>query len=212
MSQTRAEIIELRKQRISLLKWKIASVGAIVAVAFNLIPKSTADSAQYVLLGIPPLCLCIDAVCADISIRIHFLGRFLDSLQRKRERPSTDLEEAVALEDYMIRHGMTRDGATDIKKTKIGTHLFQLRNLVDILFQKGFIFFELASLFWSSILFNLAMIAAFAYLAEDGVDLLLVPVGVAGLCVILTEFVAQHLLESRRIMDKWNSPESMRKT
>ncbi|WP_230971468.1 hypothetical protein [Nitrogeniibacter aestuarii] len=166
MSQTREEIILLRNQRLSFLKWKIASVGAIFALCFSThFDFGPSNMREYAMSSIPLLCLCIDALCTDISLRIHFLGRFLESLKFKNIKTYSTIEEAKDFELYLVDNILKpQQKFIDWKKAKENV----LTATKKLLTRDGLIFFELVSIYYSSLgLGAMALLSSFAAKNND---------------------------------------------
>jgi hypothetical protein len=81
------EVIQNEKARIDLFKWKIILVSGLGAAASGLFGKNPISPTLPLAL-IPLVCIYVDLLCLDLTLRIAVIGRYLNLVHRANQQPS----------------------------------------------------------------------------------------------------------------------------
>jgi hypothetical protein len=82
----RGEIVECSKARIDLFKWKLILVAGLGGTASGVLGTQKFTRPDYLLALIPLVCLYVDLLCWDQTLRIVVIARYLQLLfEVKRE-------------------------------------------------------------------------------------------------------------------------------
>jgi hypothetical protein len=119
----RQEIVEAHKARVDFFKWKLILVAGLAATASGLIGTASSlarltmfTQPGYVLTLIPLLCLYVDTLSLDQTLRVVVISRYLQLLHLQNRR-SEDAEyeifvsTATAMERVKFREIVTEIAA-----------------------------------------------------------------------------------------------------
>jgi hypothetical protein len=73
----RAEIVEAQKAKLDLFKWKLILVAGLGAAASGLVGNHTASHPNFLFALIPLVCIYVDLLCRDQTLRIVVIARYL---------------------------------------------------------------------------------------------------------------------------------------
>ena len=76
----RGDISEAQKARVELFKWKLILVSGLGAAASGIVGTHNDSRPGYVLALIPVVCLYVDLLCVDQTLRVVVISRFLQLL------------------------------------------------------------------------------------------------------------------------------------
>jgi hypothetical protein len=88
------EIIENEKARLDLFKWKVILVAGLGAAAAGLVGTQPIAPALPLAL-IPLVCIYVDLLCADLTLRIAVITRYLKLVHQEKGESPTDTEYAA---------------------------------------------------------------------------------------------------------------------
>jgi hypothetical protein len=96
-----AEIVELQNRRLDLFKWKIILIAALGGVATGFIGAHPAGGGLPLAL-IPVVCVYVDLLCRDLTLRVVAITRYLQLVQEgKAKESATEYAAFVARADQM---------------------------------------------------------------------------------------------------------------
>jgi hypothetical protein len=100
----RQGIVEAQNARVEFFKWKLIVVASLAATASGLIGTRTFARPGYVLALIPLVCLYVDLLCVDQTLRVVVISRYLQLLySEKRKEENAEYEAFVSRATAMER-------------------------------------------------------------------------------------------------------------
>lgn len=97
----RQEIIDIQKSRVDLMKWKLILIGGLGG--FGL------EKAPTILILIPFICVYVDALCYQQSLKIFVISRFICDVRQRNmqmdvnyEKLCNSLSNSFSLEDVAL--------------------------------------------------------------------------------------------------------------
>ena len=104
----RSYIIEAHKARIDLFKWKLILTAGLGAAALGILGTQNVTRAGYLLALIPLVCLYVDLLCVDQTLRVVVIARYLHLVAaEKRKEDNAEYEsfvsQATAMEKVSVR-------------------------------------------------------------------------------------------------------------
>jgi hypothetical protein len=88
------EIIENEKARLDLFKWKVILVAGLGAAAAGLVGTQPIAPALPLAL-IPLVCIYVDLLCADLTLRIAVITQYLRLVHHGKEQQPADAQYAA---------------------------------------------------------------------------------------------------------------------
>jgi hypothetical protein len=103
------EMLEAQKERDSLMRWKLILVSAIGAAALGFSQESPLPNAEFALCLIPFVCVYVDILCRNLSIRTKLISLVLaqendplEKLYQAYKKPRGSSLESFALRNSTI--------------------------------------------------------------------------------------------------------------
>jgi hypothetical protein len=167
----RGNIIEWQKARVDLFKWKLILVAGLGAAASGIVGTQKVTRPGYVLALIPLVCLYVDLLCVDQTLRVVVTSRYLQLLfPEKRQEDNAEYEafvsQATAMEKVAVREIIA--GITDEWRSRSAYGFFAWAQYIStICFAIGVLLWaptlklncRETTLLWLSSLFSLLVLA-----------------------------------------------------
>ncbi len=109
----RTEIVEAQKARLDLFKWKLILVAGLGATASGLVETHSTSHSNLLFALIPLVCIYVDLLCRDQTLRIVVIARYLHLVHLAREEPTETAYEAFVNKAVQMRVGKFRESTGD---------------------------------------------------------------------------------------------------